>query len=200
MISTNLILAMLLGVLVNTQTTNKQFDIWLDDEIIGTLTATELRTDSIIIRSLVSKTTCSVLGFNIKVNTNSHVKRSNLGFLEGAGMRISNRGTKKIESKTTRISVNKYVVEHLEKTQTLAGFEILQSVEDVYFEEPKPRTNHLYSNIHGENNQFVPLGNNRFKMITPDDNESIYTFKNGELVTIEISTFFGDVVTKKRER
>jgi len=200
MISTNLILAMLLGALVNTQTTSKQFDIWLNDEIIGTLTATEQRTDSVIVRSLVSKTACSVLGFNIKVNSNSHVKRSNLGFLEGAGTRISNRGTKKIQSKTTRISTNKYVVEQHEKTKTLAGFEILQSVEDVYFEAPTVGTNHLYSNIHGENNQFVALGNNRFKMITPDDSESIYTFKNGELVTIEISTFIGDVVTKKRER
>ena len=41
------------------------------------------------------------------------------------------------------------------------------------------------------------MDNGQYQLITPDNNNSLYSYRNGKLISIEVDTLVGKVISKR---
>ena len=173
-----------------------RFNIYFDDDEIGHVIITEEDQGDLSIRDMRTKSDAHVMFIAVHVETEAKVTRKGGVIHEGIGYRHANRGSSDVHAHTQLIADNTYKVSVNGETKTKKNFSIDWCVADLYFKEPKD-LQHVYSNMYGDNLKVVNHGNGKYELVTPDDKNSQYHYKNGRLYMVEADTPVGKVITKR---
>lgn len=187
----------LISMSLQAQKTQTLFDVFLKDENIGKITAIETITGSTIVRDIQSTTNAKILAFSIHVESDTKIIKGNEIMTEGIAYRHANRGAEDVHATTRRVANKKYERNRNDKKSFLENTDISFCVADLYFKEPKGLSK-IYSNMWAEMIDIKSLGSGVYQVTAPDKKKSLYTYKNSKLVTIELDTPAGKVVSKRK--
>lgn len=177
-------------------TEQARFEIIFDDDKIGHVSVSEMKEGDKTIRDLKTVSTAHII-ISIHVETEAKVTRNKNGvIIEGIGYRHANRGSEDVHAHTQWIGNKKYKVNRNGKSWVLDDHPIHYCIADMYFKEPIGKT-HVYSNMYGANLTISSMGNGKYHVVTPDKKDSYYTYQNGKLMEVEVSTPVGKVLTKR---
>lgn len=179
------------------QKTETIFNVFLKDENIGQIVASETISGNSIVRDIRSKTDAKILAFSIHVESDTKITKGNEIMTEGIAYRHANRGAEDVHASTKRVANKKYERNKNDKKSILENTDITFCVADLYFKEPKGLTK-IYSNMWAEMVEIKNLGNGVYQVTTPDKKKSLYTFKNSKLVVIELDTPAGKIVSRRK--
>lgn len=178
------------------QRTEITFNVIFKDKNIGKIIATELRNDTKTTYDVKSETNAHVLMFSVHVESEMKIEKGKEVMLEGTAYRHANRGAEDVHATTKRLSAKKYERQRNGKTTTYTEGEINFCVAELFFKEPTGVTK-IYSNMYAEMLSLKSLGDGRYQMTTPDKKNSIYTYQNGKLISVESDTPAGKVISKR---
>lgn len=187
----------LISMSLQAQKTQTLFDVFLNDENIGKITAIETITGNTIVRDIQSTTNAKILAFSIHVESDTKIIKGNEIMTEGIAYRHANRGAEDVHATTRRVANKKYERNRNDKKSFLENTDISFCVADLYFKEPKGLSK-IYSNMWAEMIDIKSLGSGVYQVTAPDKKKSLYTYKNSKLVTIELDTPAGKVVSKRK--
>jgi len=173
------------------------FDVTFGDEKIGTLTATQHRKEKKLIQEVRSTTETKLLAISIQMESEIVASKENGILIEGSASRHSNRGADDIYAVVKKAGDKTYMRDRNGKTDRLTNTNITLCVADLYFAEPKGKAT-IFSNMHGEHVALKQLQPGIYELMTPDNKNSIYTYRSGKLVLIEVDTPAGKVITKRK--
>jgi len=179
------------------QKTETIFNVFLKDENIGQIVASETISGNSIVRDIRSKTDAKILAFSIHVESDTKITKGNEIMTEGIAYRHANRGAEDVHASTKRVANKKYERNKNDKKSILENTDITFCVADLYFKEPTGLTK-IYSNMWAEMVEIKNLGNGVYQVTTPDKKKSLYTFKNSKLVVIELDTPAGKIVSRRK--
>ena len=173
-----------------------RFEIIFDDKKIGHVEVVESQQGEHVVRDLKTVSDAHVF-ITIHVETEAKVTRNKAGLIvEGIGYRHANRGSEDVHAHTQIITEDKYKVNRNGKSWVLDDHPIDYCVADMYFKEPVGKSQ-VYSNMYGANLKIASLGGGKYHVITPDDKDSYYTYQNGLLKQVVVSTPLGKVKTRR---
>lgn len=174
----------------------RSFHVFLKDKKIGVVDVFEQKSDTHTIRELKTVSDAKVLAFAVHVEADVKVKKKEKVLVEGTAYRHANRGPADIHALTKKTDNQQYEREQNGKKSVLPIKEITYCVVDLYFSEPKGLAR-IFSNMYADFVTVKSEGNGRYEVTTPDKKKTYYTYKLGELVSIEAETPLGTVVSRK---
>ena len=173
------------------------FDILFGEETIGSLKAARDRHGKKTIQNVKTSSETKVFMMSIQMESEIFVTKESGELIEGTAFRRAS-GASEIRSHMKKIGDKTYQRDRNGETTKLENTKITLCVVDLYFTEPKGKTTTVFSNVHGEFLEVKQLSTGKYELITPDNNNSVYTYVNGKLVMIEVDTPVGKVVTKRK--
>ena len=172
------------------------FEVLMGDDRIGTLKAVMIRQGKLSKMEVRSKTEATKLAITLQMESEISVTKENNIVITGMAWRRANLGMDDIHTTVKRTGLKTYEHDCDGDVRTVQSEDITLCVADLYFTEPRGVTT-IFSNMHGE---YVPLRQiavNAYHLVTPDNKDSIYTYKNGKLVLIEADTPLGKIVSRR---
>ena len=196
-----IILLLLTGLLFSTtsisaQKTDITFTVFFKDDNIGTIHATETITGTKTNKDVSTQTDVSIFMISLHVESEVTSIHDNNILIDATAYRHANRGNADIIAHTIRIADKTYLKERNGKKEQINNINITNCVVDLFFHEPKGIKT-IFSNSYTD---FLPLkdwGNGKYELITPDNKNTFYTYQNGKLITLEVNTPLGKVVSKR---
>ena len=179
------------------QTNEITFQVSYRKKIIGFVKAVEETSGGSSRKQLKTTTHTKLLIITVHIESEIDVRYQNGSLTHGVAYRKANRGCENISSEITTIADKKYQVVRNEKLTILKGELIDYCVVDLYFREPK-NIKHVFSNMYGQFIKIKWIGPSKYKVTAPDNNISIYTYKNGKLTTIDVETQMGKVIIARK--
>jgi hypothetical protein len=174
-----------------------RFSIIFSGDEIGHVSVSELTNGDHTVRDLKTVSDARML-ITIHVETEAKVTRNKNGvIIEGIGYRHANRGSEDVHAHTQWVGTHKYKVSRNGKSWVLENHPIDYCIADMYFNEPVGKKQ-VYSNMYGKNLLIEKNGEGKYRVLTPDDKDSYYTYTNGKLMEVEVSTPIGKVVTRRK--
>lgn len=177
------------------QKTEILFDVILKEKKIGVLHAQETKSDSKSFKVLTVETKTTFLFIPIHMESEVSTIQRNGVLIEGTAYRNASRKSKDVTAKVTKIGFRLYqrerngVKDKIKKRITFC-------VVDLYFKEPT-EIRQVFSNMYAQMLALKRISNGIYQLITPDNNNSLYIYRNGQLVSIEVDTPVGKVVSKR---
>ncbi len=195
------ILLIVLGLWINSsfvwaQKTEIVFEVSFKNKKIGTIHAVEEAKGNRVIKDLKTNTDTKVLMIAVHVESEVTVVTENNILIEGTAYRHANRGPEDIHARVKKTGDKTYQFNRDGKQLTLQNEVITECMIDLYFKEPKNSTT-VFSNMYGKKLVLKSLGGNRYQLITPDNKDSYYTYKNGKLISVEADTPVGKVISNR---
>ena len=178
------------------QKTEILFNIMLKDKKIGVLHAQEIKTESKSFKVLTVETKTTFLFIPIHMESEVSTTQKNGVLIEGTAYRDASRKSKDVVAAVTKIGPRLYQRERNGMKDKIRNQRITFCVVDLYFKEPVAITQ-VFSNMYAETLPLKWMGNGIYQLITPDNNNTIYTYQNGELISIEVDTPVGKVISKR---
>ena len=171
------------------------FDVTLNDNIVGDLTITEKKVDSVISYTLLS---------NVKVNyliTVKIVERMNEDF--DSGILVKSNHTRHINrvKKASNHLIRKNriyeIYDSVENEATKINSPIGESTLSVYFKEPIG-IYYVYSQNFRKKLRIRKIGDHKYGVALPTGKVSKFTYKQGKLIEMESSSTFGTIKFKRK--
>ena len=172
------------------------YDVFMKEKKIGKIEVFEQQNESQTIRELKTESDAKVLAFAVHVESDVKVRKQKKVLIEGTAYRHASRGPDDVHAHT-KLTATQYEREQNGKKSAVAAKEITFCVVDLYFEEPKGLTK-LFSNMYADFMTVKASGNGRYEVKSPDKKTTYYTYKNGQLMTIEAETPAGSVISKRQ--
>lgn len=187
---------MQLSIMTFAQKTEVTFNVNFKGDFIGTMHATETREGTKSTKDLSTKTNVSIFAMSIHVESEVKSAHDNGILLKGIAYRHANRGSEDVIGNVSKIGPKSYLKERNGKKLKLENTVITICVIDLIFQEPKG-VNKVFSNMYAEFLELKMISAGKYLLITPDNKNSTYTYKNGKLMTIEVDTPLGKVISTR---
>jgi len=172
------------------------FDVIFKDEKIGVLHAQETKSESTSLKVLTIETSTTFLFISIHVESEVSTTQKGGVLIKGTAYRNASRKSSDVIASVTKIGNRLYQRERNGVKDKIKNLHITFCVADLYFKEPVGITR-VFSNMYAEMLQLKQVSVGKYKLITPDNNNSIYNYRNGELISIEVDTPVGKVISKR---
>jgi hypothetical protein len=172
-----------------------KFEVNFKDKKIGTLIATKDKVGNKLTKDIRTLTDTKILLMSIHVESEVSVIYQDGELFKGTAYRQANRGSEDVQSMVIRKSEKNYqinrngIVEKLNEPITLC-------VVDLFFQEPIGVVS-VFSNMYGKKLNLKSTGPGKYKLITPDNKHSYYSYQNGKLMLVETDTPVGKVISKR---
>lgn len=172
------------------------FDVFFKDEKIGVLHAQETKSESTSLKVLTIETSTTFLFIPIHVESEVNTTQKGGVLIKGTAYRNASRKSSDVIASVTKIGTRLYQRERNGVKDKIKNLHITFCVVDLYFKEPV-RITRVFSNMYAEMLQLKQVSVGKYQLITPDNNNSIYNYRNGELISIEVDTPVGKVISKR---
>lgn len=172
------------------------FNVVFKDKNIGTIHAVKEVAGNKAISDLRTNTDAKVFMMSIHVESEVNAIKENGVLMQGTAYRHANRGSEDVHAKVTKLADKTYQAVKNGKTTKLENKLINICVVDIYHQEPKG-LNAVFSNMYAEFLKIKALGAGKYQVTTPDNKDTYYNYKNGQLVLVESNTPLGKVVCKR---
>lgn len=192
------LLAIFLMVCTFTRAQEKEirFDVMFKDEKVGVLRAQETKSESTSLKLLTTETSTTFLFIPIHMESEVNTTQENGVLIKGTAYRNASRKSSDVIATVTKIGFRLYQRERNGVKDKIRNQRITFCVVDLYFKEPVEITR-VFSNMYAQTLKLKRLYNGVYQLITPDNNNSLYTYRNGELISIEVDTPVGKVMTRR---
>jgi hypothetical protein len=173
------------------------FDVVFKDEKIGVLRAQETKSDSKSFKTLNIETSTSFMFIPIHMESEISTTQKKGILIGGTAYRNASRTANDVIAKVTKIGFRRYKRERNGAKDVIKKNRITFCSIDLYFKEPVGITQ-VFSNMYAEMLQLKPMNFGIYELISPDNkNNSIYTYENGKLISIEAQTIVGKVFSQR---
>jgi len=172
------------------------FDVMFKEEKIGILRAQETKSESTSLKVLTIETSTTFLFIPIHVESEVSTTQKGGVLIKGTAYRNASRKSSDVIATVTKIGFHLYQRELNGVKDKIKNQRITFCVVDLYFKEPVKITR-VFSNMYTQMLTMKRIDNGVYQLITPDNNNSLYTYWNGELISIEVDTPVGKVMTKR---
>lgn len=179
-----------------TQKQETTFDVIFRGEKIGVLNAQETKSKSKAYKELTVDTKSTFLFIPVHMESEIRITQKRGILIEGTAYRNANRGSSDVNATIRKVGFRLYERERNGVKDKIRTKPIRFCVVDLYFKEPL-KVNEVFSNMYVEMLQLKRIDTGKYQLITPDNNNSIYTYTNGKLVSIEADTLVGKIVSKR---
>lgn len=162
------------------------FEIRFGSHAIGTVAAnckTSGSTKNILIQSRVQMRLLSKFNLDISCEYNNNV------LVQAKAVRNTGRASDDKSTATRREGRNYIIVQNGQRS-VLNNTEIVHSVADLYFNEPR-QVARIFSETLGRFLALKALGNGEYELSLPEGKKNIYKYEKGALVEVEINHTFG---------
>ena len=165
---------------------NLRYNITRNGERIGWTSISKI-TDGENVRIILQSEVKTKFLFRFNVQATEEVTLQSGVITHTAQYRKMNGDVK--ENKEMRFTVNGYEVHKGTKLERLPFTTLNANVLSLYFQEPVKVTE-VYSDKFQKMIRVQSLGNGKYKLTLPDGNSSIYHYRNGNCVRVEIDHSF----------
>jgi len=172
------------------------FDVIYKDEKVGVLHAKETNTKSKSFKLLTIETNTTFLFIPIHMESEVTTIHENGILMKGTAFRNASRKSSDVIATVTKIGFNLYQRERNGVKDKIRNQRIAYCVVDLYFKEPLGVTR-VFSNMYAQMLELKSMDNGQYQLITPDNNNSLYSYRNGKLISIEVDTLVGKVISKR---
>lgn len=172
------------------------FDVMFKDEKVGVLHAQETNSESKSFKVLTTETNTTFLFIPIYMESEVTTTQENGILIEGTAYRNSSRRSTDVIATITKTGFRLYQRERNGIKDKIKNQHITYCVVDLYFKEPTEITR-VFSNMYAQTLTLKRMGNGIYKLITPGNSNSLYTYRNGELISIEVDTPVGKVFSRR---
>jgi len=172
------------------------FDVIYKDEKVGVLHAKETNTKSKSFKLLTIETNTTFLFIPIHMESEVTTIHENGILMKGTAFRNASRKSSDVIATVTKIGFNLYQRERNGVKDKIRNQRIAYCVVDLYFKEPLGVTR-VFSNMYAQMLELKRMDNGQYQLITPDNNNSLYSYRNGKLISIEVDTLVGKVISKR---
>ena len=166
------------------------FEVIYRGQAIGNLFALEKPNTKGIIRDLRTNTDVDLFAFSVHVESEVKMLKKEGKLLLSSCYRHANRGTEEILAQIKKIGPKEYTVKRNGEEFKLENKEISYCTVDLYFNEPKG-IDAVFSSMFADFLKLEEIEPNRYKLSSPKSKDTYYTYKNGELILVEIDTPMG---------
>jgi len=187
---------LLVGTITHAQKQEVLFDVIYKDEKVGVLHAQETKTESKSFKLLTIETNTTFLFIPIHMESEVTTTQKNGILTEGTAYRNASRKSNDVIATVTKIGYKLYQRERNGVKDKIRNQRITYCVVDLYFKEPLGVTK-VFSNMYAQMPELKRMDNGQYQLITPDNNNSLYSYKNGKLISIGVDTFVGKVISKR---
>jgi len=187
---------LLVGTITRAQKQEVFFDVIYKDEKVGVLHAKETKTESKSFKLLTIETKTSFLFIPIHMESEVTTTQKNGILIEGSAYRNASRKSSDVTATVTKIGYKLYQRERNGVKDKIRNQHISYCVVDLYFQEPLGVTK-VFSNMYAQMLELKRMDDGQYQLITPDNNNSIYSYRNGRLISIEADTVVGKVISKR---
>jgi len=187
---------LLVGTITHAQKQEVFFDVIYKDEKVGVLHAQETKTESKSFKLLTIETNTTFLFIPIHMESEVTTTQKNGILTEGTAYRNASRKSNDVIATVTKIGYKLYQRERNGVKDKIRNQHITYCVVDLYFKEPLGVTK-VFSNMYAQMLELKRMDNGQYQLITPDNNNSIYSYRNGKLISIEADTLVGKVISKR---
>ncbi len=187
---------LLVGTITRAQKQEVFFDVIYKDEKVGVLHAEETKTESKSFKLLTIETKTSFLFIPIHMESEVTTTQKNGILIEGSAYRNASRKSSDVTATVTKIGYKLYQRERNGVKDKIRNQHISYCVVDLYFQEPLGVTK-VFSNMYAQMLELKRMDDGQYQLITPDNNNSIYSYRNGRLISIEADTVVGKVISKR---
>jgi len=187
---------LLVGTFTRAQNQEIIFDVIYKDDKIGVLQAKETKTESRSFKMLTIETSTTFLFIPIHMESEVTTTHKNGILMEGTAFRSANRKSSDVIATVTKIGCKRYQRERNGVKDKITNQRITYCVIDLYFKEPLGVT-HVFSNMYAQMLTLKRMDKGQYQLITPENNNSIYSYRNGILISIEVDTPVGKVISKR---
>ncbi len=178
------------------QKTDVDFDVFFKDEKIGRIRAEDIKEGTKSYKNLRTQTDTKVFFLSFHMESEVGVEQEKGVLTLGTAYRDSNRGPEDVEARVTKIGKRVYARERNGVKDKIKNKRIKFCVVDLYFKEPR-RIRKVFSNMYAETLRLKKVSSGRYRLSNPDNNDSFYNYKDGKLISIEINTIAGTVLSKR---
>lgn len=178
------------------QKTETTYTIHFKGNNIGTVKATEIKSGTKSTKDLRTTSDAKVMCVQVHLEMDVNKTQENGVMTQGTAYKHANRGSEDVHSKTVQTAPKTYQIQRNGVTSTVTNKEIKLCVIDLYFMEPVGVTS-VFSNMFGQDIPVAHIGVGKYKITTPNDKTTTFTYQNGVLMTIESETPLGSVTTKR---
>jgi len=187
---------LLVGTITHAQKQEVFFDVIYKDEKVGVLHAKETKTKSKSFKLLTIETNTTFLFIPIHMESEVTTIHENGILMKGTAFRNASRQSSDVIATVTKIGFNLYKRERNGVKDKIRNQRITYCVVDLYFKEPLGVTK-VFSNMYAQMLELKSMDNGQYQLITPDNNNSLYSYRNGKLISIEVDTPVGKVISKR---
>ena len=187
---------LLVGTITRAQKQEVFFDVIYKDEKVGVLHAEETKTESKSFKLLTIETKTSFLFIPIHMESEVTTTQKNGILIEGSAYRNASRKSSDVTATVTKIGYKLYQRERNGVKDKIRNQHISYCVVDLYFQEPLGVTK-VFSNMYAQMLELKRMDDGQYQLITPDNNNSSYSYRNGRLISIEADTVVGKVISKR---
>ena len=187
---------LLVGTITRAQKQEVFFDVIYKDEKVGVLHAEETKTESKSFKLLTIETKTSFLFIPIHMESEVTTTQKNGILIEGSAYRNASRKSSDVTATVTKTGYKLYQRERNGVKDKIRNQHISYCVVDLYFQEPLGVTK-VFSNMYAQMLELKRMDDGQYQLITPDNNNSIYSYRNGRLISIEADTVVGKVISKR---
>lgn len=166
------------------------------DEKIGVLYALETKTKSKSLKVLTIETNVSFLFISIHMESEVNTTQKSGTLIEGTAYRNASGKSSDVIATVTKTGFRRYKRKVNGVKDKIKNQRITFCVVDLYFKEPKGVAQ-VFSNMYAEMLQLKRVSVGKYQLITPDNNNSFFTYTDGKLVSIEADTPVGKVFSKR---
>ncbi len=183
--------------LVFPQKTQISFDVFHNEENIGTLQAIKIKNGKKTVKDLRTNTNAKVLMMSIHVESEINTVSEEEILIKGIAYRHANRGTEDIQATVTKKDSKNYEAERNGVKKKIVGNVINYCVIDLYFKEPVGLSK-IFSNMYADFLPIKKLEQGHYVLTTPDSKTSHYYYTNGNIERIEVEISLGKVISKRK--
>lgn len=188
---------LLIGTFTRAQHQEIFFDVIYKDDKVGVLHAKETKAESKLFKLLTTETNTTFLFIPVRMESEVTTTQENGILIEGTAYRDASRKSNDVVASVSKIGFDRYQRERNGVKDIIGNQRITYCVIDLYFKEPLGVT-HVFSNMHAQMLILKGMDNGQYQLVAPDNNNSLYSYRNGQLVSIEVDTPVGKVISKRR--
>jgi hypothetical protein len=172
------------------------FDVIYKDKKIGVLHALETKSKSKSLKVLTVETNASFLFISIHMESEVSTTQKNGILFKGTAYRNASRKSSDVIATVTKTGFRNYKRELNGVKDKIKNQRITFCVVDLYFKEPIGVVQ-VFSNMYAEMLQLKRISVGKYQLITPDNNDTLYSYESGKLISIEANTPVGKVFSKR---
>ncbi len=178
------------------QKTALTFEVVFKKDKIGTVHAVQEKTGNKIINDLSTNTDAKVFMVSVHVESEVNLIKENGTLVKGTAYRHANRGSEDVHAKVSKLAEKTYQAEKNGKVTKIENKLIGFCVVDLFFQEPVG-LNKIFSNMYADFMNIKILGAGKYQVVAPDKKTTVYSYQNGQLMTVESDTPLGKVVSRR---